>query len=381
MASGGYTPPTFPLESTDMRTALALTAVLALGCNPKTADSPAAHAAKGDKKANAASSSTPVKGTDAGAVVAKWDGGEITYGDLYEDIKGQIIKAEVDYLTAKYQSESQALEGKLMEALLEAEASKKGHADVETLLKVEIEDKVSEPTEEEKRAFYEVMKRQMRGATYEQVSDRIGEEVKRRQQAELFQAYVETLKGQYNATTDLPFPDLPRLPVSADDDPAIGPADAPVTIIQFAEYQCPYCGKAGEAVDEVMAKYEGKVRMVYRDFPLSFHPRAIPAAVAANCAGEQGKYWEMHKSLMADQRALEEADLTARAEQLQLDMAKWNTCRQDPKQAEEVQKDFEDGQAVGVSGTPAFFINGLMISGAQPFSEFERIIERELGNG
>lgn len=363
-----------------MRIALALTATLALGCNAKTGDSPAALAASGGQAA-APAASAPAAGPDNDAIVAKWDGGQITYGELYADIKGQIIKAEVDYLTAKYQSETQALDGKLMEALLEAEAKKKGHPDVEALLKVEIEDKVPEPTEEEKRAFYEVMKRQMRGATYEQVEARIGAEVKNRKAAEVFQTYVETLKGQYNASTDLPFPDLPRLPVSADDDPSIGPDNAPVTIIQFAEYQCPYCGKAGEAVDQVLAKYGDKVRMVYRDFPLSFHPRAIPAAIAANCAGEQDKYWEMHKALMSDQRSLEEADLLAHAQTLQLDVDKWQTCRQDPKQAEEVQKDFEDGQAVGVSGTPAFFINGLMLSGAQPYSEFERIIERELGNG
>ena len=144
----------------------------------------------------------------------------------------------------------------------------------------------------------------------------------------------------------------------------MGPADAKVTIVQFAEYQCPYCGKAGESVDKVMETYGDDVRMVFRDFPLSFHPRAVPAAVAANCAGEQGQYWEMHNRLMSNQRALEDADLTAHAEALKLDLAKWNTCREDPAQAAEVMKDFEDGQEVGVSGTPTFFINGIMISGA-----------------
>lgn len=360
-----------------MRPSLPLVAALLVGCNAQTADTPAAHAAGKKKKPAAAAAAGP----DMGATVATWDGGAVTYGDLYEDVKGQLIRAEVEFLTAKYQTESQALDGKLMEALLEAEAKKQGMADVESLLKKEIEDKVAEPTEEELQAFYQVMQRQLRGAPYEAVKPQVAAEVTRRKQTEVFGAYIEGLKASYNVKVELPFPDLPRIPVSADDDPSIGPESAPVTIVQFAEYQCPYCGKAGEAVDQVMEKYGDKVRMVYRDFPLSFHPRAIPAAIAANCAGDQGKYWEMHKLLMSDQGSLEEADLTAHATALQLDMGKWATCRLDPAQAAEVQKDFEDGQAAGVSGTPAFFINGVMLSGAQPFSEFERIIERELEAG
>ena len=189
------------------------------------------------------------------------------------------------------------------------------------------------------------------------------------------------LAWKMNASSELPFPDLPRIAVSVDDDPMMGVKDAPITIVQFAEYQCPYCGKAGESIDRVMEEYAGKVQMVYRDFPLSFHPRAVPAAVAANCAGEQDKYWEMHKLLMSNQRALEEGDLVAHAQTLELDMAKWNTCREDPAQAAEVQADMEAGAEAGVSGTPAFFINGIMLSGALPFEQFKEVIDRELERG
>ena len=136
-----------------------------------------------------------------------------------------------------------------------------------------------------------------------------------------------------------------------------------------------------QQVDKVLETYGDDVRMVFRDFPLSFHDRAIPAAVAANCAGEQGKYWEMHDKMMSDQRSLSDSDLMAHATSLELDIAKWETCRSKPEQTAEVMKDFEDGQAVGVSGTPAFFINGIMISGAQPFEEFKRIIDGELERG
>ena len=363
------------------RSFLALSALIGLSaCDPKMAEAPAAEAAKKAEPAPAAATG-PAPAADPAAVVATWNGGQLTYGEVEKDIKGQLIKLEVDYLTNRYQTESQALEQLVMKGVLEAEAKAKGAADVDALLKVEVEDKVTAPTEDEVRAHYAVLQRNLRGAAYEEVADRVRADLLRRRQGERFGAYFEELKAKYGVKTTLTFPDMPRIPVSADDDPSKGAATASVTIIQFAEYQCPYCGQADKVIDQVLQQYDGKVKVVFRDYPLGFHDRAIPAAVAANCAGDQGKYWEMHKLLMSNQRALEEADFVAHATALQLDLAKWNTCRQDPKQAAEVQKDFEDGNAVGVSGTPAFFINGIMLSGALPFEEFKVVIDRELAKG
>lgn len=361
------------------RLTLALSALLALtACDPKMAEAPAAEAAK---KADPAPAASGTKGADPAAVIATWNGGQLTYAEIEKDIKGQLTKLEVDYLTNRYQTESQAMDQMVMTKVLEAEAKATGKADVDALLKAEVEDKVPTPTEDEVRAHYNVLQRNLRGAAYEEVADRVRADLLRRRQGERFGAYFEELKARYGVKTTLPYPDLPRIPVTADDDPSKGAPNAQVTIIQFAEYQCPYCGQADAVVEQVLKEYEGKVKVVFRDYPLGFHDRAIPAAVAANCAGEQGKYWEMHKLLMSNQRALEEADLTAHATALQLDMGKWSACRQDPKQAAEVQKDFEDGSAVGVSGTPAFFINGIMLSGALPFDEFKTVIDRELAKG
>jgi len=169
--------------------------------------------------------------------------------------------------------------------------------------------------------------------------------------------------------------------MSTDDDPSIGPEDAKITIVEFGDYECGYCLKAFSTVQQIREKYPDDVRIVYRDFPLSFHARAVPAAVAANCAGEVGgedKYWEMHNTLMQNQRALQDDDLKGYAEKSGLDMAKWSTCYADEAQLAEVQKDFESGADAGVSGTPAFFINGIFLNGAQPFDMFETIIQREL---
>lgn len=183
---------------------------------------------------------------------------------------------------------------------------------------------------------------------------------------------------------DLPLPsvavDMKEL---LDDDPVLGDNDAPVTIVEFSDYQCPFCGRFySQTLGQIKSKYidTGKVRLVFRDFPLSFHPEAEPSALAANCAGEQGKYYEFHDKVFENQASLSSTSRKQWASEIGLDVAKWEKCQSDPDQLAEVRKDFQDGQAVGVQGTPAFFVNGKLISGAQPYSVFEQIIEAELNN-
>jgi len=172
-----------------------------------------------------------------------------------------------------------------------------------------------------------------------------------------------------------------RLQVSADDDPVKGSKDAPVTIIEFSDFQCPYCGRFYQQtlplIEENYIK-TGKVKIVYRDFPLSFHQYAQKAAEAAECAHEQGKFWEYHDKLFENQNALDVASLKQYASELGLDAQKFNDCLDSGKKASEVQKDFNDGSMYGVSGTPTFFINGIPLVGAQPYSVFEQIINQEL---
>ncbi|PIN73569.1 disulfide bond formation protein DsbA [Candidatus Woesearchaeota archaeon CG10_big_fil_rev_8_21_14_0_10_45_16] len=180
---------------------------------------------------------------------------------------------------------------------------------------------------------------------------------------------------------DLPAAAAPTADVSADDDYVLGNPDATVTIIEFSDYQCPFCGRFHqETLPSIRSKYidTGKVNLVYRDFPLSFHPMAEPAAIAANCAGEQGKYYEYHDLIFANQAVLSESALGQWAQQLGLNTADWNTCRNDPAQKAEIQKDLMDGTAAGVQGTPSFFVNGVMVSGAQPYPVFEQLIEQML---
>ncbi len=169
--------------------------------------------------------------------------------------------------------------------------------------------------------------------------------------------------------------------VSVDDDPVLGNEDALVTIVEFSDFQCPFCKKANdEALSLVKENYvkTGKVKLVFRDFPLEFHPEAEVAALAAECADEQGKFWEYHDVLFANQDSLGDANYKVWAEELGLDTEQFNDCYKSLKYLDEVRSDLVDGQKYGVSGTPAFFVDGRLISGAQPYSVFKQEIENAL---
>ncbi len=169
----------------------------------------------------------------------------------------------------------------------------------------------------------------------------------------------------------------------SDDDAFLGDKDAPVTIVEFSEYQCPYCERhVRETVPQIMEKYvdTGKVKYVFRDFPLEFHPNAIPAALAAECAGDEGndKYFEMHDKIFENQADLSEEKFKELAKEIGLDMDQFNNCFENETHKKEIEKDIADGKALGITGTPGFIINGWGLTGAQPFSEFEKLIEQEL---
>jgi protein-disulfide isomerase len=174
--------------------------------------------------------------------------------------------------------------------------------------------------------------------------------------------------------------EIRRFEVSVDDDPALGPANAPVTIVEFSDYQCPFCARwHTEVFTRLMTDYQGKVRFVYRDFPLySIHPQAGPAAEAANCAGEQNAYWEFHTALFSEKYALGADAYTRYAAELGLDAEKFSQCLSERRYQGEVEADFASASKLGVNSTPTFYINGRGLIGAQPYEAFKQVIDEEL---
>ncbi|MBR9699110.1 DsbA family protein [Candidatus Woesearchaeota archaeon] len=180
-----------------------------------------------------------------------------------------------------------------------------------------------------------------------------------------------------------PSPAAPNVDMEAlvDDDAVKGDPDAPVTIVEFGDFECQFCDKFySQTLDRIQTEYidTGKVKFVYRDFPLSFHPNAQKAAEAAECAGDQDKFWEMHDKLFDEGAAGGVTSFKSFASDLGLDTGDFNDCLDSDTHAAEVQKDMRDGSAAGIRGTPGFIINGELLSGAQPFAAFQAAIEKAL---
>lgn len=189
---------------------------------------------------------------------------------------------------------------------------------------------------------------------------------------------VDVLLGE----TELPTPDDTRVwsddLVRRADGPALGPADARLVIVSYSDFQCPHCARLAETLHRATAAYPDDVRIEFRHFPLPFHPDARPAAIAAECAHRQGKFWSMHDAIFSQQRDLEAAALLAMATSTALDVAAWTSCIEDPAVAEIVDADQQAGQAAGVAGTPAFFVNGVRYVGGWPWSSVRPLLRQLL---
>lgn len=171
-----------------------------------------------------------------------------------------------------------------------------------------------------------------------------------------------------------------RVEVSADDDPAYGPEDASVVMIEFSDFNCPYCGRfARETLPLVRENYEGRIRFVYRDYPI-LGDSSLQAAIAAECANDQGAFWEYHDLLFANQDSFNQNLFTRLADEQQLDAEQFTTCQNDPATSDEIVADYAEAQRLGVSGTPTFFINGRRVIGAQPYEAFQSVIDEELAS-
>ncbi|MGE3958817.1 MAG: thioredoxin domain-containing protein [Vicinamibacterales bacterium] len=275
---------------------------------------------------------------------------------------------------ALYMARRATIEEIVANKLLDEEARRRG-IDRPTLVEREIAAKAPAPTEAEVTAWYQANPQRVNGATLDQVRAPIRNLLIEQRMDAARTTLIEALKEKTTISIML---EPPRFEVSAGGRPVRGPASAPIELIEFSDFQCPFCLRAHPTVEQVLKTYGDKIKFVYRHYPLPNHPSARPAAEASACAEAQGKFWEYHDRLWANPSKLADADLKAHAVALGLDAARFNTCLDTHQQKAGVDKDMADGEAVGVTGTPAFFINGRAIEGAQPFESFKRVIDEEL---
>ena len=301
--------------------------------------------------------------------VAIVDGIPITSEALEATIHGQVLelRQREDQLRRK------GLEELIAQALLDRESAARG-VSVAELTRTEITNKARVSPAEAKQ-FYEANRARFDGVGEAEAIQQIVTGLGRQRQGERRAAFALELRDKYPVEVRLePF----RLDVGTGDGPVRGSADAPVTIVEFSDFQCPYCVRARPALKRVRDVYGDDVRFAFRHFPLAFHQQAQKAGEAASCAGDQDRFWEMHDRLWANSSKLRPADLKEHASALGLDTEVFTQCLDSGRYASLVEEDAREGARLGVSGTPAFFINGRPLVGAQPFEVFARVIDDEL---
>jgi protein-disulfide isomerase len=309
-------------------------------------------------------------------VVAKVAGRKITMKDV--DAKWEEFDAAERNRVAQelYQNRRNMLDQIVGEVLVER-AAKAANMNVDDYLKAESEKLLLPVTDADVRAFFEQNKDRANGRSVDELRKPIQEflEGQRRQQAKA--QLVDNLRSKESAIRVMLEP--PRYKVEVlTHDPIRGDQAAPITIVEFSDYQCPFCQRVNPTLDKVRETYGNKVRIVFKDFPLPNHPLAPKAAEAAHCAGEQGKYWELHDVMFGDQRKLDVPSIKASAAGLGLTAAQFDQCLDSGKYAAAVAEDMALGEKLGVNSTPTLYVNGRAVIGAQPFEQFKRAIDDEL---
>ncbi|MEO5331448.1 MAG: thioredoxin domain-containing protein [Magnetococcus sp. YQC-5] len=267
-------------------------------------------------------------------------------------------------------------ENKIREMILEHILTLKGAA--EKIPPEQVVEKlmgpVPPPTDENVKAFIQKNKDQLPNngvGLEEQIKEHLADEARKEAEGK----FLTQLLKQYEPELLL---QAPRFTVTGPEDLSKGDAKAPVTIIEFSDFECPYCRRAQNVLKKVQETYGNKVRMVFRHYPLPFHAKAPKASEAAQCAADQGKFWPMHDVLFAEKTSLEVPELKKQAKTLGLEQEPFDTCLDSGKHAARVTADLTDGKKLGVTGTPTFFINGIRLVGAQPFEKFKSVIDDEL---
>jgi protein-disulfide isomerase len=309
----------------------------------------------------------------AGDTLAEVDGVVITFEEVEKTLASQLSKLEEQIFNLK----RQRVEALINEKLLTKEAAKRGVL-VPALLDAEVTSKVALITEQEIEKFYQENKAQLQGEE-STLRDQIRAHLQNQKLAARREEFLKSLRSQAKVVVNLKPPPVLRVEVSVEGAPVKGPAQAPVTIVEFSDFHCPFCRRVLPTLAQIESQYGEKVRLVFRDFPIeNLHPGASQAHEAARCANEQGKFWAYHDKLFASPPKSSPEVFKGLAKEVGLDMTGFENCFDSGKYQAAIKKDIEEGNRVGVTGTPAFFINGRIISGAQPLDAFARLIDDEL---
>lgn len=357
-----------------MRNVLALSLlVLAGACAQGTAAKPAASSAgRAAASCEQASLALPED-----AVVAELEGQKITAKDLGPELAAAEQKALREYCAGIDQNRRMALDNYVTERLVKKAAAAAGKGEDEWV-REQLMTKVGEPTDEEITKFYEARK-SPDAPPLELVRPQVAAAIQREKAEGAIRSIIDELKKGSGVKEMLP--DVRPAPVdlTAPAYTAVaGKKGGKVQVVEWADFECPYCSKAADTLSELKKKYGDRVEFSFRHFPLSFHPNARKAGEYAQCAGQQGKFWQMHDEIFKNQSSVAEEDMKRHAQTIGLDQAKLDACLASGQGAKEVEQDYQQGLQIGIEGTPSFFVNGRPHTGAPTVEALSAAIEAEL---
>ncbi len=321
----------------------------------------------------ACSDKAPEGESTANNLLATINGAPVTRADLEGELADQLAKLELDYEKNKTQLLAAGLTKHIHDQLLKKEAAARGTS-TQALLMDEVGR--AQITDEDVERWHQQNSPRVGGRSFEEVAPQIRQFLNQQAQSEQRDNFMKQLEQKNNVVYLLePF----RVDVPSENSPALGSEDAPVTIVEFSDFECPYCQNFASTLKAVKTNYGDKVRLVFMQFPLGNHPNAKKAAEAALCANEQGRFWEMHDLLFAERDRLQVDQLKEKAKRLELAPDAFNDCLDSDRYAEQVQKEQQAGSAVGVTGTPAAFVNGRPLpAGAIPYEAVSSVVDEEL---
>jgi len=299
-------------------------------------------------------------------VVARVSGTDLTLSDLQQDEGGKLLQAEYQY----YLNERKALEELIDNRLLGDEARKKNFT-LEQLLETEVYKGVKDPTEDQLEVYYEGLDTQ---EPYQSVREDVLQHIRELRRTKARAAYVDQLRKQAKINVML-MP--PSAQVNVSKAYARGSDNAPVVLVEFADYQCPYCQKVNPQIQQLKKEYGDSLTVIFKDFPLPMHHGSEKAAEASRCAGEQGKFWEYHDVLFYS-KLLDVDALKEHARVLKLDGDRFDTCLDSGAETGAVKKDLDEAKSLGLTGTPSFFVNGHFFSGVVDYAALKDIVNQQL---
>lgn len=310
------------------------------------------------------------------ALLGSVGGVSITQEDLDTETKKEIDAINNQWAQKKLHLLWAGFEDAVNDRLIEQKARAEGLSP-ELLVRREILEKVKKPTAKELQSFYKANAHIIQ-VNFETARPHIEREVLSQRRSELEMAFLAGLRAQNNVEYQLPMPELPRQTMPKAPAPFTGPKDAQVVLVEFGDFECPYCAQAHRLVKELRELYPDQLRVEYRHFPLEQHTRATPAAVASQCANEQGMFWKYHDYLYENPQALSDENFTQYAKKLKLNLDQFQICLKGGRAAAAVKRDTDIARKLGVDGTPSIYINGIKLIGLLPLPLIRVIIDHEL---